>query len=486
MREPGLRHPPLPQHPSSRPSARPAPPPLPGTPRAGTRRDTPPAALTRPRAAKPRAGGHREAGAWRARPRQPPSKQPRLNTSAPAAPSRTARRARGRQEPASCRHRHRRGPAHPRTAVEEQSRGRPMPAHLLQEEEFSSASSTTTVGTLLSRVARNGDAVMEKDLLNHEDLAEDRGDVIDDIFDETYQEKEGPKPPLRYVWRNIILMSLLHLGAILGLVLIPSAKIQTLAWAILCFLVSALGITAGSHRLWSHRSYKATLPLRIFLTIANSIAFQNDIYEWVRDHRVHHKFSETDADPHNATRGFFFSHIGWLLVRKHPDVIEKGQKLDLSDVKADKVVMFQRRYYKPSVVLLCFTLPTLVPWYFWDESIIISFFIPTILRYTIGLNATWLVNSAAHMFGNRPYDQNINPRENPLVSLGALGEGFHNYHHTFPYDYSTSEFGWRLNITTAFIDLMCFLGLASDRKKVSKEVILARKMRTGDGSHKSG
>ncbi|KAM6105085.1 LOW QUALITY PROTEIN: stearoyl-CoA desaturase [Pterocles gutturalis] len=364
-----------------------------------------------------------------------------------------------------------------------------MPAHLLQEEEFSSASSTTTASTITSRVTRNGNAIMEKHLLNHEDVAGDRG-MIDDMFDDTYRDKEGPKPPVRYVWRNIILMSLLHLGAIFGLMLIPSAKIQTLAWAILCFLLSA-GITAGCHRLWSHRSYKATLPLRIFLAIANSIAFQvstssvNDIYEWVRDHRCHHKFSETDADPHNAKRGFFFSHIGWLLVRKHPDVHREGPELDLSDMKADKVVMFQRRYYK-LVVLLCFTLPTVVPWYFWDESIVISFFIPAILRYAIGLNATWLVNSAAHMFGNRPYDQHINPRENPLVSLGALGEGFHNYHHTFPYDYSTSEFGWRFNLTTAFIDLMCFLGLASDRKKVSKEVILARKMRTGDGSHKSG
>ncbi|POI29130.1 hypothetical protein CIB84_007120 [Bambusicola thoracicus] len=402
-----------------------------------------------------------------------------------------------------------------------------MPAHLLQEEvslhvrndlfdyisvilaaKFSSASSTTTV---TSRVTKNGNAVVEKDLLKHDNVAAERG-MVDDLFDETYREKEGPKPPLRYVWRNIILMSLLHLGAIIGLILIPYAKIQTLAWAILCFVLNALGVTAGSHRLWSHRSYKATLPLRIFLTIANSMAFQNDIYEWARDHRVHHKYSETDADPHNAMRGFFFSHIGWLLVRKHPDVIEKGQKLDLSDLKADKVVMFQRRYYKPSVVLLCFTLPTLVPWYFWDESLIISFFIPAILRYALGLNATWLVNSAAHMFGNRPYDQNINPRENPLVSMGALaalisitersipealverdfiygelrGEGFHNYHHTFPYDYSASEFGWRFNLTTAFIDLMCLLGLASDRKKVSKEVILARKMRTGDGSHKSG
>lgn len=70
---------------------------------------------------------------------------------------------------------------------------------------------------------------MEKDLLNHEDLAGDRG-MIDDIFDETYREKEGPKPPMRYVWRNIILMSLLHLGGVFGLTLIPSAKIQTLAW----------------------------------------------------------------------------------------------------------------------------------------------------------------------------------------------------------------------------------------------------------------
>lgn len=70
---------------------------------------------------------------------------------------------------------------------------------------------------------------------------------------------------------------------------------------------------------------------------------QNDIFEWARDHRVHHKYSETDADPHNAVRGFFFAHIGWLLVRKHPDVIEKGRKLELSDLLADKVVMFQRK-----------------------------------------------------------------------------------------------------------------------------------------------
>lgn len=216
------------------------------------------------------------------------------------------------------------------------------------------------------------------------------------------------------------------------------------------------------------------------------MAFQNDIYEWSRDHRVHHKYSETDADPHNAVRGFFFAHIGWLLVRKHPDVIEKGRKLEISDLKADKVVMFQRRHYKPSVLLMCFFIPMFVPWFFWGESLWVAYFVPTVLRYTLVLNATWLVNSAAHMWGNRPYDSTINPRENRFVTFSAIGEGFHNYHHTFPFDYSTSEYGWKLNLTTCFIDLMCFLGLASDPKRVSREAVLARVQRTGDGSHRSG
>ncbi|KAK2820505.1 hypothetical protein Q5P01_023464 [Channa striata] len=310
--------------------------------------------------------------------------------------------------------------------------------------------------------------------------------AVEDVFDQTYKEKEGPKPPMIIVWRNVILMSLLHIGALYGISLIPSAAPLTLLWFGVCFILSALGITAGAHRLWSHRSYKASLPLRIFLCIANSMAFQNDIFEWSRDHRVHHKYSETDADPHNACRGFFFAHIGWLLVRKHPDVIEKGSKLELTDLLADKVVMFQRKYYKPSVVLMCFFIPTFVPWYMWDESVWVAYFIPAVLRYTLVLNATWLINSAAHMWGNRPYDRNINPRENKFVTFSAIGEGFHNYHHTFPYDYASSEFGSKLNLTTSFIDFMCLLGLAKDRKRVSREMIQARVQRTGDGSHRSG
>lgn len=106
-----------------------------------------------------------------------------------------------------------------------------------------------------------------------------------------------------------------------------------------------------------------------------------------------------------------------------------------------------------------------------------------ILRYCFTLHMTWLVNSAAHMFGNRPYDVTINPRENFVTMIGAVGEGFHNYHHTFPFDYSTSEYGMKLNVTTCFINLMYMLGQAYDLKRVSKNMIEQRKLRTGEPSH---
>lgn len=70
---------------------------------------------------------------------------------------------------------------------------------------------------------------------------------------------------------------------------------------------------------------------------------QNTIYEWVRDHRVHHKYSETMSDPHDANRGFFFSHVGWLMMKKHPDVVDKGSKMDLSDIENDPVIQFHTK-----------------------------------------------------------------------------------------------------------------------------------------------
>ena len=110
----------------------------------------------------------------------------------------------------------------------------------------------------------------------------------------------------------------------------------------------------------------------------------------------------------------------------------------------------------------------------------IAFYIAAVLRYALVLNATWLVNSAAHMWGQRPYDHRINPAQNMAVALCATGEGFHNYHHVFPHDYSTSEYGWKLNLTTMFIDTMAWLGLAYDCRKIPDSVVQRRRQRTGD------
>ncbi|XP_026296170.1 acyl-CoA Delta(11) desaturase isoform X2 [Apis mellifera] len=247
-------------------------------------------------------------------------------------------------------------------------------------------------------------------------------------------------------------------------------------------LCTSMGITAGAHRLWCHRTYKAKWPLRFLLMLSQTLAYQNHIYEWVRDHRVHHKFTDTDADPHNARRGFFFSHIGWLLVRKHPDVIKKGATVDMSDLEKDPIVVFQRRWYYVLLVFVCIIIPVWIPCYFWNEKFITSWYM-NLGRYVWTLNSTWLVNSAAHMWGMKPYDVNIQPTENLFVSLFAFGEGWHNYHHVFPWDYKTGELGgYKTNLTTAFIDFCALLGQAYDLKTVPEEMIAKRIARTGNES----
>ncbi|GBO98618.1 hypothetical protein EVAR_34244_1 [Eumeta japonica] len=250
---------------------------------------------------------------------------------------------------------------------------------------------------------------------------------------------------------------------------------------------SGLGITAGAHRLWAHRSYKAKLPLRLTLLVLNSLAFQNTATDWVRNHRLHHKYSDTDADPHNASRGFFFSHVGWLLVRKHPLVKEKGKTIDMSDIYADPLLRFQKKYAVPFIGMISFVLPTVIPMYFWEETFNNSWHVAVILRYVHSLNVTFLVNSAAHIWGNKPYDNKIKPVQNLAVSFLTIGEGFHNYHHVYPWDYKTAELGNNyLNLTTKILDFFAWIGWAYDLKTVSPDIVHTRMKRTGDGTQSLG
>jgi len=268
-------------------------------------------------------------------------------------------------------------------------------------------------------------------------------------------------------WPMIVYLILVHVTGFLGLLSLTSVHWQTLVWAIFCYVCSGIGITGGAHRLWAHRSYSAHWSVRVILMLGNSMASQGSIWHWSRDHRTHHKYSETPGDPHNATRGFFYSHVGWLLVKKDQSVIEAGRKIPMDDLAADPVVMFQKKLDPWWNLFWCFAFPAIVPPYFWGESMYLAFLVASAFRYTCVLHATWTVNSIAHSFGYRPYDPTINPAQNFWVATWALGEGWHNWHHKYPYDYATSEYGClkNLNPTKLFIDTFAFFGLVWDRRR---------------------
>uniref|UniRef100_A0A1Y1MPN0 Fatty acid desaturase domain-containing protein n=1 Tax=Photinus pyralis TaxID=7054 RepID=A0A1Y1MPN0_PHOPY len=285
-------------------------------------------------------------------------------------------------------------------------------------------------------------------------------------------------------WPDLIAQLFIHGGCIYGVVLMfSSAKLLTSLFVFVTIYTSGFGITAGVHRLWSHKAYKAKWPLRLILVFLFTITGQKHIYAWALDHRVHHKYSETTSDPHNAKRGFFFSHVGWLVLTPHPDVVKKRKIIDMSDLEADPIVMWQKRYYPILFLLLTVGLPVAIPVYFWEETIWNSFWICFNTRFCITLNIAFCVNSLAHMWGYKPYDKDINPVENMIVSIAALGEGWHNYHHVFPWDYKTGEFGSRLNLSTQFIDFFAKLGWAYDLKYASPEMISRRARKSGDGTH---
>ncbi|XP_069688704.1 acyl-CoA Delta-9 desaturase-like [Periplaneta americana] len=286
-------------------------------------------------------------------------------------------------------------------------------------------------------------------------------------------------------WINVVSIGVMHAVALATLLTITFwVRWQTILWGVFVGGVGGFGVTAGVHRLWTHRSYRARLPLRILLAICYSVAGQNTIYDWVRDHRVHHRFSETDADPHNSRRGFFFAHMGWLMQRKHPDVVRCGKLVDMSDVLEDPVVRFHQKYFTLLKVIFCFAIPVVVPSLLWAESWWYSSLGMGVVRYTIGLNFTWLVNSAAHIWGTHPYDKRIRPAESATVAILAMGEGWHNYHHVFPWDYRAAELGhYSHNVTTALIDFFWLLGWAYDLRTVSPDVVRRTVETKGDGSH---
>ncbi|CAB3245065.1 unnamed protein product [Arctia plantaginis] len=208
---------------------------------------------------------------------------------------------------------------------------------------------------------------------------------------------------------------------------------------------------------------------------------RNPIYQWIRDHRLHHKFSDTNADPHNANRGFFFSHIGWLMTVKNEEVIKEGKKIDMSDIENDEIIMFFNRNSTILNLIFCFVIPTLTGILLWKEDWKCAVAWQCFIRFLLVFHGELTVNSLAHIHGYTPYNKKIIPKQNKLVSTITFGEGWHNYHHMFPFDYKAAEFIDMLSFSTSLIKWFEKKGWAYDLKEASPEMVISVVNRLGDG-----
>lgn len=269
------------------------------------------------------------------------------------------------------------------------------------------------------------------------------------------------------------------LGAIYDMFFVCETNTMALKWflaaTIMYWVTGIQGITAAAHRLWAHRSYKATWPVRLWLMLMNSIANQGSIITWATEHRIHHIHVDTDADPHNINRGFFYAHMGWLYTARTDAFAEAKKQVDVSDLYADPIANFQDKYYSFVSIWFCYVMPTLMGWYF-GGSALRGFLYLANLRWIMTLHATWNVNSVSHMFGDQPYDDEQKATENRFVSIFSGGEGWHNFHHAYASDYRACEqvsllksqdpsgIDWRFNAARMWIDLFAALGGVYDRK----------------------
>ncbi|KAL4471378.1 hypothetical protein ABPG74_008271 [Tetrahymena malaccensis] len=304
---------------------------------------------------------------------------------------------------------------------------------------------------------------MQVSVKKHQNSSESKGKEFapkENTKKELTQEKEEIRVP------ESIFLGIMHVLAIAGLVLLFTYDKQTIIRS-LCLMgflhyLSCLGIGSGVHRLWAHRSYKANTPYRVLLMVLQSLAFQGSIFHWSRDHRLHHKFSDTDLDPHTMNRGFFFAHMGWLLVKKSKALVDEGYKIDVQDLLNDPVVMFQKKNYYKLSTLICFIIPTFLSYFIVGGSLVFGFLTAGVLRYIFMLHITWCVNSVCHMFGTRPYNPDILPTENLFVSIFACGEGWHNWHHEYPRDWRACENKWyKWNPNGWFIQTAELFGFAN-------------------------
>ena len=272
--------------------------------------------------------------------------------------------------------------------------------------------------------------------------------------------ESGPK---NLKWYVVIGIGVMHVGAILAF--FP----QLFSWSalavavVLYFVTGGLGITLCFHRLLTHRSYKTYKPIEYFLTCCGCLAWQGGPIAWVGEHRLHHKHSDTDLDPHSPNHGFSWSHVFWVMFDYVDGVpVQSAAK----DLQRDKGLAFLDKYFWipqfVMTILLFLGGEAAARYLGWATSglswVIWGIFARTVFVYHV----TWFVNSASHTWGYRNFETKDRSTNNWWVALLGFGEGWHNNHHAHQRSAAHGMRPWEFDLTYWTIRAMQAVGLAWD------------------------
>ena len=273
--------------------------------------------------------------------------------------------------------------------------------------------------------------------------------------------------PHKMDWGITIWFIVLHLIAIIGGFLFFSWGAALTALA-LYFLTGMIGITLGYHRLLTHRTFKTSKWMERVLATCGLLALQRSPLEWVGHHRMHHAFGDTDRDPHNARRGFWWSHIGWMC-RVNPETSDLKQMRKFArDIAADPYMNALTNPWAQVGLQVAVGLALLI--FGGVDYVIWGIFVRLVVVY----HATWFVNSATHKWGYKNYESDDLASNCWWVGILAFGEGWHNNHHSHPDVAPAGHKPWEFDLTWCVIRVMRVFGLAWDIKLPPAQVKFAR------------
>jgi sn-1 stearoyl-lipid 9-desaturase len=255
-------------------------------------------------------------------------------------------------------------------------------------------------------------------------------------------------------WSIIIYIASIHLIALLAF--LPS----NFSWGaigitfFLYWLTACIGITLGFHRLVTHRSFEVPKWLEYFFVFCGTLACQGGPFYWIGKHRIHHKYSDTELDPHDSNKGFWWSHIGWMLWEN--TTVTNDIPRYTKDINEDPFYQFCEKYF----ILIQVALGLLLFWWGGWSYVVWGIF----ARLVIVFHVTWFVNSATHKFGYKSHDSNDHSKNCWWVALLTFGEGWHNNHHAYQYSARHGLQWWEVDLTWMTIRVLQLLGLAKNIK----------------------